>query len=80
MTANSYIAGPSKASPIMWLGLLVVAAAIMVIAFSTSGTPSIGGFADPDGTGPEGLRGFRLFIEEAGGAKRARVGGERDGA
>ncbi|MFT7474978.1 MAG: hypothetical protein ACI81L_001910 [Verrucomicrobiales bacterium] len=74
MTASSSSAGPSKASPVMWVGLLVVAAAIMVIAFSTSGTPSVGGFADPDGTGPEGLRGLRLFIEEAGGDTLRNVG------
>jgi hypothetical protein len=58
----------------MWVGLLAVAAAIVLIAFSTSGTPSVGGFADPDGTGPEGLRGLRLFIEEAGGDTLRNVG------
>lgn len=57
----------SSASPGLWIGLLVMAAAVVAIAFAGQDESAIGGFADPNGTGPEGLLGLAIFIEEAGG-------------
>lgn len=57
-----------RASPGLWGGLFVIVAAVVVIAFVGQDSTEIGGFADPNGTGPEGLLAFNLFIQEAGGS------------
>ena len=51
-----------------------MAAAIVAIAFAGQDSSNIGGFADPNGTGPSGLRGLNLFIEEGGGHVQLDVG------
>lgn len=55
------------ASPVMWVGLLAIAAAVVAISFAGQDSSEVGGFADPEGTGSEGLKALSLFIEEAGG-------------
>ncbi len=48
--------------------LLAVVAAVFVIGFfSQDDGDDVGGFADPQGTGLEGLLGYRLLVEELGG-------------
>lgn len=51
-----------------------MAAAIVAIAFAGQDSAEIGGFADPNGTGSEGLLAFNLFIQEAGGQTALDVG------
>jgi hypothetical protein len=58
----------SSASPTLWIGLLLVGAAVVAIAFAGQDDAAIGGFADPNGTGPEGLLAFNLFVQESGGS------------
>ena len=58
----------SSASPTLWIGLLIVGAAVVAIAFVGQDDAAIGGFADPNGTGPEGLLAFNEFVQEAGGS------------
>lgn len=64
----------SGASPLLWVGLLAMAAAVVAIAFAGQDSSEIGGFADPAGTGPEGLLALTLFIEEGGGSAVTDVG------
>lgn len=64
----------SGASPVLWIGLLVMAAAVVAIAFAGQDSSNIGGYADPRGTGPNGLLGLNLFIEEGGGRTELDVG------
>lgn len=64
----------SGASPLFWVGLLAMAAAVLAIAFVGQDSNEIGGFADPNGTGPNGLLGLNLFIQEAGGETVLDVG------
>ncbi len=63
----------SSASPTLWIGLLLVGAAVVAIAFAGQDDAAIGGFADPSGTGPEGLLAFNLFVQEAGGSTEIEV-------
>lgn len=63
-----------RSSPVVWGGLLVIAVAIVAIAFAGQDSTEIGGFADPNGTGPEGLLAFNLFVQEAGGQTVLDVG------
>lgn len=56
------------ASPLLWVGLLAMAAAVVAIAFAGRDSAEIGGFADPSGTGPQGLLALTLFVDEAGGS------------
>lgn len=60
-------AAPSRPSPLLWIGLAVIAAVTVLIAFAGRDDPTIGGVADPEGTGRQGLAALRLLIEEAGG-------------
>ncbi len=48
--------------------LLAVVGAVLAIGYLSQddGTDNVGGFADPTGTGPEGLLGYRLLIEDFG--------------
>lgn len=64
----------SKASPIIWVGLLLAAAAVILLAFSTRDDPNIGTPGDPDGVGVDGLLALRLFVEESGGDTQRNVG------
>ncbi len=61
-------------SPFLWVALLVVAALVIAIAFLGRSDAAVGGFADPDGTGPDGLLALRLFVDEAGGSAVRDVG------
>lgn len=63
-----------NASPVLWIGLLAVGAFVVLFALATRGDPNIGGYADPDGVGPNGLLAARLFVEEAGGDTQRNVG------
>lgn len=68
-------AGRSRgASPLLRVGLFAVAASVIAIAFASQDSTNIGGFADPQGTGPNGLLGLNTFIEEAGGRVEVDVG------
>ncbi len=51
----------------VWVLLLAAVGLIVLLAWSTSDDPVLGGFADPVGTGPQGLRGLVLLVEESGG-------------
>lgn len=61
-------ASSSRPSPVLWIGLVAVAAVTVAIAFAGRDDPSIGGVADPEGTGRQGLGALRLLVEESGGA------------
>ncbi len=63
-----------QASPILWFGLLALAGLVILFALATRNDPNIGGEADPDGVGPNGLLAARLFVEEAGGNTQRNVG------
>ena len=63
-----------KASPLIWVGLLLAAAAVVLLAFTTRDDPNIGTPGDPNGVGEFGLLGFRLFVEESGGDTQRNVG------
>ena len=67
------VSAPGRTSPVLWIGLAVVAGIIFLIAFATREQPELGGFADPEGTGPEGLRALRLMVEESGGSAETDV-------
>ena len=60
-------ASPARPSPVLWVGLVALAAITVAIAFAGRDDPSIGGVADPEGTGRQGLGALRLLIEESGG-------------
>ncbi len=62
------------ASPLVWLGLIVLGLFVFLFAFSTRNDPNIGGYGDPDGVGPNGMLAARLFVEEAGGRTQRNVG------
>lgn len=64
----------SSSSPVLWIGLFVVVTLVVAIAFLGRSDTAVGGFADPDGTGPDGLLALRWFIEEAGGDTERDVG------
>ena len=73
MTASSSISssnGRERSSPVVLLIVVGVVAAVFLIGFFSQddGADSVGGFADPTGTGLEGLLGYRLLIEETGGS------------
>lgn len=58
-----------RSSPVIAIVLVAVVAAVLAIGFFSQDTAgsNVGGFADPTGTGLEGLLGYRLLIEESGG-------------
>ncbi len=65
---------PGRSSPAIWVLLFMLAAAILAIGFfSQSEDFEVGGFADPNGTGPEGLLAYRLLVEETGGTAELEV-------
>lgn len=64
----------SRSSPLLWIGLAVIAALTVLLAFAGRDDPSIGGVADPEGTGRQGLGALRLLIEESGGTVELDVG------
>jgi len=57
----------------MILGLVVVGL-VIAISFLGQDDAVIGGAGDPDGTGPDGLLGLRLLIEETGGSTIRNLG------
>ena len=73
-TAGSSSAASGKASPAIWIGLLLIAAAVVLLAFSTRDDPNIGTPGDPDGVGEFGLLAMRLLVEESGGQTQRNVG------
>jgi len=62
-----------KASPLLWVGLIGIALIFLLLAFASRNDPNLGGFADPDGVGPDGLLAARLFVEELGGETQRNV-------
>ena len=69
MTQSSagFSAVAPRSSPIVWVAVLMVLGAVLVIGFFSQGDENtVGGFADPRGTGQQGLLGYRLLIEESG--------------
>lgn len=66
MTAVA-VQGRSKASPALWIGMLIVAAGIVLLAFVGDDENTLGGRNDPNGFGREGLAGLRVMIERSGG-------------
>ena len=58
----------NRGSPVLWIiGIAIVAAVFAIAFFGQDDGDNVGGFADPTGTGLEGLLGLRLLIEESGG-------------
>lgn len=78
MTANSVSPslGRERSSPVLLMIILGIVAAVFAIGFFSQddGTDPVGGFADPEGTGSEGLLAYRLLIEETGGETLIDVG------
>ena len=74
MTAS--VVRNGRASPVLWILLVAIVGAVFVIGFFSQddGLDDAGSFADPTGTGLEGLLGLRLFVEEAGGEALLDVG------
>ena len=68
------VRGPERASPILWISIIVMVAGMILLAVVSRDQPNLGGPGDPDGVGSEGLLGMRLFIEEAGGDTQRNVG------
>ena len=66
--------GSSKAPLLVWVGLVIIALLLVLLAFSSSDEVNIGGRADPNGSGPEGMLAARLLVERAGGQTRLDVG------
>ena len=66
MTAVA-VQGRPKASPALWIGMLIVAAGIVLLAFVGGDENTLGGRNDPNGFGREGLAGLRVMIERSGG-------------
>ena len=69
MTATSPSMARERSSPVIAVVLVAIVAAVFAIGFFSQddGADNVGGFADPTGTGLEGLLGYRLLIEESGG-------------
>ena len=65
-----------RASPVVWVVLVAMVAAVVAIGFFSQddSLDNAGTFADPTGTGQQGLLGLHLFIEEAGGEVLLDVG------
>lgn len=61
------IAGRPKASPVIWIVLFVVAAGVILVAFLGQDDKELGGRADPNGFGREGIAALRVMIERTGG-------------
>lgn len=76
MTQGVTETAPGRSSPVVWIVLVAIVAAVIAIGFFSrdDGLDNAGTFADPNGTGLEGLLGLRLFIEEGGGQTALDVG------
>lgn len=68
MTATSARPSSGRSSSALWIFVIAIIGMVFAIGFfSQDDQFELGGFADPRGTGPEGLLAFRLLIEETGG-------------
>ena len=62
--------GRERSSPAVIAIIVGIVVAVFAIGFFSQddGADNVGGFADPTGTGLEGLLGYRLLVEETGGS------------
>lgn len=74
-SASSPSLGRERSSPVLAILLVAIVGAVFAIGFFSQdqGADPVGGFADPEGTGPEGLLAYRLLVEETGGQTRIDV-------
>lgn len=67
MTAAASTREP-RTNPILWILVIAIVGAVVAIGFFSQDSEfDLGGFADPEGVGPEGLLAYRILIEETGG-------------
>ncbi|MGI9608249.1 MAG: DUF4350 domain-containing protein [Acidimicrobiales bacterium] len=57
-----------RGSAAVWFGLVAVVAVVVVLSWAGQDDRELGGFADPDGLGPDGLGALRALIDESGGS------------
>ncbi len=74
MTTTAPSPSSTRSNPVLWILVIAIFASVFAIGFfSQEEEFNLGGFADPRGTGEEGLLAYRLLIEETGGTAQLDV-------
>jgi hypothetical protein len=70
MTAT---ASTGRSNVIVWIGVALVAALVLLVAFAGQDDATVGTTGDPSGTGRTGMLALRLLVDESGGTTDADV-------
>ncbi len=57
----------TRSNVVVWIGIALIAAIVLLVAFAGQDDATVGSTGDPNGTGRTGLLALRLFVDEAGG-------------
>ncbi len=57
----------TRSNVVVWIGVALIAAIVLLVAFAGQDDATVGSTGDPNGTGRTGLLALRLFVDEAGG-------------